>query len=312
MRYYSSTAVEMALTGAVNEVALTFVVDTTLGLPAQTPFTLVVDVGLSTEEIVTVTGVSGMNLTVTRGEDNSTAIAHTAGAIVRHMMTARDLREPAVHVDATANVHGIGATASVVGTDTAQTLTNKTVNFADNTITGVPQAAVTDLVDDIAALELADHNPIGTVLMWAGGATAPTGYLIAAGAAISRTTYSALFAVIGTMYGVGDGVSTFNLPALPGRVIVGFDATQTEFDTMGEAGGEKTHLLTTAEMPSHTHYKAISGFSDPGTEYADDSYYPRVSGSNPQAGALSTAAAGGGGAHNNLQPYIVLRYIVKF
>src|SRR5665647_89770 len=212
MRYYSSTAVEMALTGSVNEIVTTLVVDTVLGLPAQTPFTLVVDIGLSTEEIVTVTGLAGTSLTVIRGEDGSTAIAHTIGAVTRHMVTARDLREPQEHLTATSNVHGIGATASVVGTDTAQTLTNKTVNFANNTVLGVPQSAVANLVDDIAALEAADtdhatltaahgatgsvvgttnvqtltnktlsspvvtappsniHNPIGTLLVWAGGA----------------------------------------------------------------------------------------------------------------------------------------------
>src|SRR5450756_978927 len=98
MRYYSSTATVMALTAAYNEVVTTVVVDTVLGLPAQTPFTLVIDVGLSTEEIVTVTEVSGTSLTVTRGEDGSTAVAHSIGAVARHMMTARDLREPAVHI----------------------------------------------------------------------------------------------------------------------------------------------------------------------------------------------------------------------
>jgi hypothetical protein len=158
MRYYSSTAVAMALTGSVSEIATTLVVDTALGLPAQTPFTLVVDVGLSTEEIVTVTGVAGTSLTVTRGSDGTTAVAHTVGAVIRHMVTARDLREPQEHLTATANVHGIGATASVVGTDATQTLTNKTVNFADNTILGVPQASVADLVDDLAALVSADAN----------------------------------------------------------------------------------------------------------------------------------------------------------
>lgn len=158
MRYYSSTATVMALTAPINEIVTTIVVDTVLGLPAQTPFTLVVDVGLSTEEIVTVTGVAGTSLTVTRGEDGSTAIAHSIGVVVRHMMTARDLRESAVHVDASANVHGIGATASVVGTDTVQALTNKTLNFANNTVTGVPQVSVTGLVDDLAALTLADSN----------------------------------------------------------------------------------------------------------------------------------------------------------
>ena len=373
MRYYSSTAVAMALTGAVNEIVTTIVVDTVLGLPAQTPFALALDVGLSTEEIVTVTNVSGTNLTVTRGEDGTSAIAHTIGAVTRHMVTARDLREPQEHLAATANVHGIGATASVVGTDTAQTLTHKTVNFADNTILGVPQASVTDLVDDLAALTAADgvhgaltaahgatgavvgttnvqtltnktlsapvvtappsniHNPIGTLLIWAGDVTAPTGYLIADGALVSRTTYSALFAVIGTMHGEGDGFTTFNLPSLSGRVIVGFDATQTEFDAMGETGGAKTHILSAAEMPSHTHiqnaHNHIQDAHDHSLPHAQvgaagAEVYPVATGVGGTRSGLATAtnqaatavnqATGGGGAHNNLQPYIVLRYIIKF
>ena len=361
MRYYSSTAVEMALTGSVNEIVTTLVVDTVLGLPAQTPFTLVLDVGLSSEEIVTVTGVSGTNLTVTRGVDGSSAIAHTIGALTRHMVTARDLREPQEHLAATANVHGIGATASVVGTSTTQTLTNKTINFADNTTTAIPQASVTDLVDNMANA----INPIGTVLMWAGGATAPTGYLVADGTAVSRTTYSALFAVIGTTHGVGDGSSTFGLPNMAGRVVVGIDAGQAEFNALGEKGGEKTHLLTAAEMPSHTHIQNAhthtqsahnhtqdahnhtqNSHTHPISTYADGtandgtrvscnnvastgvvggtSATQAVAATNNAATATNNAATainasttatnqstGGGGAHNNLQPYIVLRYIIK-
>jgi len=145
MRYYSSTAGEMALTGSVNELATTIIVDTVLGLPIQTPFTLVLDIGLSTEEIVTVTDVSGTNLTVTRGEDGTAPVDHTTGAVARHMMTARDLREPQGHLVATDAVHGIGATASVVGTDTAQVLTNKTVDAGRNAITGLTSAHIPDL-----------------------------------------------------------------------------------------------------------------------------------------------------------------------
>lgn len=97
-----------------------------------------------------------------------------------------------------------------------------------------------------------DFGPTGTVSMFA-GATAPVGYLICDGAAVSRTTYAALFAIIGTTYGVGNGTSTFNLPNLKGRVPVGRDTAQTEFNDMGETGGAKTHTLTESEMPVHTH-----------------------------------------------------------
>ena len=83
--------------------------------------------------------------------------------------------------------------------------------------------------------------------------TAPSGWFVCDGSAISRTTYSDLFAVIGTIYGVGDGSTTFNVPNLKGRAIVGRDASQTEFDVLGETGGEKTHVLTESEMPSHRH-----------------------------------------------------------
>jgi hypothetical protein len=73
------------------------------------------------------------------------------------------------------------------------------------------------------------------------------------GAAVSRTTYSDLFALIGTTYGAGNGSTTFNVPNLKGRVPVGLDGSQTEFDALGEAGGEKAHVLTIGEMPAHTH-----------------------------------------------------------
>ena len=63
--------------------------------------------------------------------------------------------------------------------------------------------------------------------------------MICDGRAVSRSDYSELFAVIGTTYGSGDGSTTFNLPNLKGRVPVGKDSSQTEFDTIGETGGSK-------------------------------------------------------------------------
>lgn len=96
--------------------------------------------------------------------------------------------------------------------------------------------------------------PAGIITPYA-GTSIPTGWILCDGSAVSRTnpTYTRLFAAIGTAYGAGDGSTTFNLPNLKGRIPVGLDAAQVEFDTMGEAGGAKTHTLSIAEFPSHTH-----------------------------------------------------------
>ena len=94
--------------------------------------------------------------------------------------------------------------------------------------------------------------PVGSVSTYA-GIQAPTGYILCDGSAISRTVYHALFQVIGTTYGSGDGSTTFNVPNLKGKFVVGFDSAQTEFDNLSETGGAKTHTLTIAEMPSHNH-----------------------------------------------------------
>ena len=88
-----------------------------------------------------------------------------------------------------------------------------------------------------------------------------------------------------------------------GRVLVGLDAAQTEFDTLGETGGEKTHVLTTGEMPAHTH--GLNAQSQQTTSAA-----PRglvgISGVAPTV--VQTASIGGGAAHNILQPYIVVNF----
>lgn len=144
---------------------------------------------------------------------------------------------------------------------------------------------------------------VGAVMDFA-GPVAPSGWLICNGDAISRTTYSELFAIISTTYGVGDGSTTFNIPNCKGKTIVGYNSAETEFDALGETGGAKTHTLITAEMPAHVHDYEGNGsgvivdwaHSTPGTRY------------QPK----STGSTGGGGAHNNLQPYITMNKIIKY
>lgn len=220
------------------------------------------------------------------------------------------------------------------------------------------------------------------------GAAAPAGWLLCNGQAVSRTTYADLFALVDLTYGFGDGSTTFNVPNLVGNVVVGRDASQAEFDYLGEPGGSKTHTLTTAQMPSHGHVQDSHNHTQNSHGHVQDSHNhtqnshshtqdshlhtqvahahgqigknvfaaggnygadtvggfplgtntnsatPTINGSvatnqattptNVAATATNQATTptniaatatnqntGGGGAHNNLQPYLVLNYIIK-
>lgn len=175
----------------------------------------------------------------------------------------------------------------------------------------------------------------GTILPFS-GSSAPTGFLLCYGQAISRTTYATLFSVIGTTYGSGDGSTTFNIPDLRGRIPAGKDdmggsaasrLTSTTMSpngtTLGATGGAQTHTLSSSEMPSHNH-----------TVYGDNSGASTssigglgVSGINTFCGNVGTGtktyyntaysgssalihATGGDSAHNNVQPTLIMSYII--
>lgn len=162
--------------------------------------------------------------------------------------------------------------------------------------------------------------PAGSMLPFA-GSSAPVGWLLCYGQAVSRATYSALFTALGTIYGAGDGSTTFNLPDLRGRVVAGKDnmggtaasrlTSPVAGSTLGAAGGTQSHTLSTTEMPSHSHndnYGSGDAFPGAGSGLAGAS-----SSGDPPIYELTgtTFATGGGGAHNNVQPTIVLNYIIK-
>lgn len=88
----------------------------------------------------------------------------------------------------------------------------------------------------------------GEIVMYGAG-VAPAGWLICDGSAVSRTTYSALFTRLGTVYGAGDGSTTFNLPDLAGRFAFGADSGHDR----GTIGGQETTTLVTNNVPAHTH-----------------------------------------------------------
>lgn len=91
-------------------------------------------------------------------------------------------------------------------------------------------------------------NPAGIIMPFA-GTVAPQGCLFCDGSAVSRTTYSALFEVIGTTYGAGDGETTFNIPDLSGRVVIGVSNSHA----LGTTGGSETVTLSADQLPEHTH-----------------------------------------------------------
>lgn len=206
-----------------------------------------------------------------------------------------------------------------------------------------------------------DFIPVGSVQDYA-GSTAPSGWLLCYGQAVSRTTYEDLFDVIGTTYGVGDSSTTFNLPDLRGRVVAGKDdmggtssnrltgiSGGVDGDGLGNTGGVQTHTLTETQIPSHTHDAGTLATGNDththnvygGTSGPNDTVFGVGSASAVGVGALqqttgnsyrsdlggnstqilqndthnhtitgSTGSIGSGGAHNNVQPTIILNKII--
>ena len=158
--------------------------------------------------------------------------------------------------------------------------------------------------------------PSGSVMPFA-GSTAPSGWLLCNGGAISRTAYSNLFNTISTNYGIGDGTTTFNLPDFRGRTLLGAGVGGVDslgraltLRTLGQTGGEEVHQLTTAEMPAHSHTYVVSnsGYSDSQDNpwAASSAHFNSVNG-NP-----STSSVGGSSPHNTIPPFGVVNYIVKY
>jgi microcystin-dependent protein len=161
------------------------------------------------------------------------------------------------------------------------------------------------------------------ILPYAGG-TIPNGYLLCDGSAVSRTTYAALFVAIGTTWGVGNGSTTFNLPDLRGRALLGSGTGGGLTERLtGASAGEEGHILSVNEMPSHMHSYGDSHLFVSWDSYSEYSY---VAGSGELFDAVMVANSplsfsivngwgitntGGGSSHNNMQPWAAINYLIK-
>lgn len=173
-RSFSNTAVETTLQTGISAAATTLTVGSTSGYPVSFPYRLTIDYETAPAEVVEVTAAVGTTLTVIRGVDGTPAGTHDMGARVVHTATAQDFRDSQVHIAASADVHGLTAGAAVVGTSSSQTLTNKTIDGAGNTLQNLPAAQVTGNHRESAFVATA----VGGVPVLAKGMAGQTGNLL--------------------------------------------------------------------------------------------------------------------------------------
>lgn len=278
---HSGIAVSSTLTSPITNSDTALAAALLTGWPTGSTgkFYAIIGRGTATEEKVLVTTRSGNNLSgMTRGVDGTSASAHASGEVIEHVFVAAEADAASAHMSSATSVHGVDG--AVVGTTQTQTLTGKTLDGGANTFQNIPQSAITNLVANLASINsslttlgngitsLEAQTPVGMVVPFA-GASAPSGWALCDGSAVSRSANPTLWSLLGTTFGAGDGSTTFNLPNLKGKSVFGLDAGQTEFDVRGETGGAKTVTLTASQIPSHTHG---TGANTSGAQSVDHSH----------------------------------------
>ena len=285
------------------------------GLAGSGATTLDVNVDNSTLEI---------NLDTLRVKDGGI----TSAKILDGSIVAGDIANSTI---VAANIANDTLTGTQIAVDAigSSELADNAVDTAAIAALAVTTAKITDASVTNAKLAADAVTPTGSITAFAAATGAPTSWLACDGTAISRTTYSALFVVIGTTWGVGDGSTTFNLPDLKGRVLAGVEATATRLTTanpndsnitstvVGSTGGNQYPQLHTHLQNSHTHITdpITSNFLG-GTQVSIAGgywYNPANVGVQP-ATAINKdwpIATDPSGASGNVQPTAIIRYIIK-
>jgi len=320
-RVYKGAAIPTTITTSMSDNADAISVAAATGWPTVGPFYAVIDPGLSTEEKIYVGAITGTSLSsITRGVDDTSGVSHASGASIYPVFTATDADE-ANQLTATYTTKG-GLVYMGDPSFTQLAISSTAGHALKVASTGVPEwgqlgsvgiangAVITEKIDDsavtVAKLAAAVQNllvPVGTITAY-GGSSAPTGWLLCNGDAFNAVTYPNLNTVLG-------GATT---PDLRGRTPIGAGTgtyAGATARTLGATGGLETHALTAAEsgVPGHTHGTPSTpiNYQTGGTT----AIVVDASGLGIAYATTTNATAAAANAHNNMQPFRVVNFIIK-
>lgn len=194
---------------------------------------------------------------------------------------------------------------------------DETLSPSSVTNTYVEKTTVTTTPTDIANFVNTVVPPAGTVTMYA-GSKAPSGWLLCDGSLLQDSAkYGKLYSIIGTTFTgneTGAGANKFRVPDLQGKIIVGYSATAygSKLKTLGVAGGEYEHTLSVEEMPRHRHSVADKYITGANSKDADSGNKDTNFEGTTNTDNTQTGYTGQGKPHNNMPPYVVLNYIIKY
>ena len=278
----------------------------------------------------TVTVAGAVSLASTLSVGGATNLASTVTVVGAAALKSTVTVGGAANFGSTVTVEGatnLASTVTVVGAGTfkSNVSVSGNMNIAGNTSIGGTVTIVGANVQAANAKVCASAFygdgsnmtgllPSGVILPY-GASASPTGFLLCNGQAVSRSTYSSLFAVITSLYGDGNGSSTFNVPDLRGRFVAGWDAGTSVLtsvtanmvlgSSIANTGGAQAITLAVAQMPAHTHDITPMRQDSPRTGGGSGNVYDAIS------GTVSTSSTGGDGAHSNIPPTMILNYIIK-